>query len=85
MKYSSDLDQNVKEMVDVDSAKFLNNLTNTSTSDSQNFTFIPHKRYPLSITRLVLQRVCITWISHMTGVSIQQSDKVKNDMPTFGI
>ena len=37
MKYSSDLDQNVKEMVDVDSAKFLNNLTNTSTSDSQNF------------------------------------------------
>ena len=37
-------------MVDVDSAKFLNNLTNTSTSDSQNFTFIPHKRYPLSIT-----------------------------------
>ena len=50
MKYFSDLDQNVKEMVDVDSAKFLNNLTNTSTSDSQNFTFIPHKRYPLSIT-----------------------------------
>ena len=63
----------MKEMVDVDSAKFLNNLTNTSTSDSQNFTFIPHKRYPLSITRLVLQKVlCHMELTYDRGINIAE-------------
>ena len=56
----------MKEMVDVDSAKFLNNLTNTSTSDSQNFTFIPHKRYPLS-SRVIIKMICLHLVSNIFG------------------
>ena len=60
----------MKEMVDVDSAKFLNNLTNTSTSDSQNF--YSSQRISIEHIRLVLQRACITWNSNLIGVSIAE-------------
>ena len=61
----------MKEVVDVDSAKFLNNLTNTSTSDSQNF-YSSQRIIPLSILEIRFREYVSPWNSNLIGVSIAE-------------